>query len=119
MLRRTVEALALQRDDLQRAEAALRPDSGRRPELHVLGVADGWRREDGAPIMSDSMFADVAELFGPTFDADALLDLLEGPADGAAAELPPTACSCSLRARARPARSSWRPLTLTVRGRRA
>jgi hypothetical protein len=73
-LARTVQALALQRADMQRYAAVVDGvPADALPELHVFAIADGWRKPDGAPILSDSMFEELLKLYGPTLDVDELL----------------------------------------------
>jgi cellulose synthase/poly-beta-1,6-N-acetylglucosamine synthase-like glycosyltransferase len=77
-LRRTLEALALQVADLRTVNA----DSGETPpELHVFAIADGWTKANDDPIFSQSAFTEILDIFGPTLDVDALIDMMEGPAD--------------------------------------
>jgi cellulose synthase/poly-beta-1,6-N-acetylglucosamine synthase-like glycosyltransferase len=88
-LRRGLEALALQRADLRRhARLALGAPPGALPELHVFAIGDGWRKADGARILSESMLAELLDLFGPTLDVGELLAHLEGPPPPGRAEPP-------------------------------
>lgn len=84
--RRGLEALALQRSDLRRYESiVLGTAPADLPEIHVFAIADGWKKGDGASILSDSMFAELIDVFGPTLNVDELLHMLEAPppaADG-------------------------------------
>jgi cellulose synthase/poly-beta-1,6-N-acetylglucosamine synthase-like glycosyltransferase len=86
-LRRGLEALAQQRSDLRRFRARQNfldgvPNSAATlPELHVLSIADGWRKPDGNYIVSDSMFQEICNVFGDTLNVDELVSLLE-PKDG-------------------------------------
>lgn len=73
-LSRSLQALALQRADMQRyatVDKVAFPQP--RPEIHVFAVADGWRKADGSSILSDSMFDELLNLYGSTLDVDALL----------------------------------------------
>ena len=61
-LRRSLEALALQRDDMARHATVVRGvPAADVPELHVFGIADGWRDGNGKRILSESMLRDVAD----------------------------------------------------------
>lgn len=84
-LRRTLEALALQAADMRTAAIVMDglPQSAL-PELHVFAIADGWSKDDGTPILSKSMLAEILDLYGPSLDADALIDLLSSSDDGEA-----------------------------------
>lgn len=85
-LRRGLEGLVLQRSDLRRYYAYCHPElverQGGLPELHVMAIADGWRKNGGSCgpfILSDSMFSEIASIFGPSLDVDELVRLLEMP----------------------------------------
>jgi len=85
-LRRGLEAIVCQRADFRRYFSHCYPEvikkQGGLPELHVLAIADGWRREggnSGAYIVSDGMFAELAAIFGDSLDVDELVRLLEMP----------------------------------------
>lgn len=85
-LRRGLEAVVCQRADFRRYFAHCHPEivekQGGLPELHVFAVADGWRQgggSNGAFILSDGMFAELAAIFGDTLDVDELVRLLEMP----------------------------------------
>ena len=78
-LRRGLEALALQLSDMKHYSEAV--EGGAPPEIHVFAIADGWKRGE-TPILSDSMFAELLDVFGPTFPADTLLEYMEGPEGG-------------------------------------
>ena len=79
-LARGLQALALQRSDLRRYEACAQPHvlnhADALSEIHVFAIADGWRQADGARILSESMLAEIARVFGPTLDVAALASLL-------------------------------------------
>jgi hypothetical protein len=80
-LRRSVEALALQRQDMRRVAycemATGKRAPGRLPDIHVVAIADGWRKPSGETILSDSMLDEIMGLY-PQFDVQGLLELLEG-----------------------------------------
>ena len=76
-LARGLQGLALQRADLRRYHAivhGLPPEQ--QPELHVFAVADGWRKPDGTPILSESMLAEIETIFGTTLDIPQLRRML-------------------------------------------
>jgi hypothetical protein len=93
-LRRGLEALALQRSDLRRFWAHTRRNSAgpsdvtsTLPELHVFAIADGWRKGDGSGyIVADSMFEELAAIFGESLNVDELVAMLEAGSGEAAAE---------------------------------
>ena len=86
-LARTLQALALQRDDLRRAaRAAGEVNDDALPEMHVLAIADGWAKPDGTPIVSDTMLDELSDIFGPTLDLVRLGQLMGETGLGA---LPP------------------------------
>ena len=52
------------------------------PELSVLAIADGWKKEDGgASILAPSMLEEIVLMFGPTLDTE-LLSKYMGDGDG-------------------------------------
>lgn len=80
--RRGLEALALQREDMQRFARLKGKPENRLPDLHVFAIADGWKR-NGKEIMSATMKAEMAAAFGPTLNMDEVAHWLEvGPPPG-------------------------------------